>query len=309
MQFVIKAFLATIILPVVVLLVVRNTVLSAQWPAAVAESYNVVLSTYCLTIGTIYAVLLAFIVFVVWNRYNEAQAAVEQEANNIQDLFRISLALSDPTRGELCVAIERYLAKVTEAGWQAMARGEALDSVDSLVNRIWQLLAEYAPDAGRDQVLYEAALDRFDRLNELRNERLVRGRTHLSSPMEGLILLGGLLTVGSMTLFRLDSAVPHVVMTLLLATMVFAVLFLIHQLDQPFDGLQQVSAGPLRLVLRMIREFIGAHGAVQHPPCGGCALTATPGGRLASLSEAPRPARASWERLHSVTYVAIRTCS
>jgi large-conductance mechanosensitive channel len=254
MQFVVKAFLASIILPIVVLLVVRNTVLAAPWPAAVAESYNAVLETYTLTIGTLYAVLLAFIVFVVWSRYNEAQAAVEQEANHVQDLFRISRVLSAPARGELANAIEYYLAMVTEAGWGAMARGESLQSVDRGLNRIWQPLAEYTPVAGRDQALYEAALEQFHRLNELRNERVHRGRTHLSRPMEGLILLGALLTVGSMALFRLDSAVPHLVMTLLLASMVFAVLFLIHQLDQPFDGLQQVSAAPLLLVLRMVRQ-------------------------------------------------------
>ena len=184
-------------------------------------------------------------------------------------MYRISCALSDQARGELAIAIERYVAKVTEAGWGAMARGESLKSVDASLNRMWQLLADYTPDGGRDQALYEAALDRFDKLNALRNERLVRGRTHLSSPMEGLILLGGLLTVGSMTLFRLDSAVPHLVMTLLLATMVFAVLFLIHQLDQPFDGLQQVSADPLLLVLQMIRESIGAHSAAQQSPVPG----------------------------------------
>ena len=72
-----------------------------------------------------------------------------------------------------------------------------------------------------------------------------------------------------MALFRIDSAVPHLVMTLLLATMVFAILFLIHQLDQPFDGLQQVSADPLLLVLRMIRATIGSHTAVQQPPVPG----------------------------------------
>jgi hypothetical protein len=127
-------------------------------------------------------------------------------------------------------------------------------------------LAEYSPDAGRDQALFEAALDRFDKVNELRNERILRGRAHLSRPMEGLILVGAMQTVGSMALFRIDSVVPHVVMTLLLASMVFAVLFLIHQLDQPFEGLQQVSADPLLLVLRIIRDSNGSRGALPHSP-------------------------------------------
>jgi large-conductance mechanosensitive channel len=136
MSFVVKAFVASVVIPIVVLFLVRYTILAAEWPAGVAESYNGVLENYCLTIGTIYAVLLAFIVFVVWNRYNEAQAAVEHEANSVQDLYRLSQALTEPARGELATAIEDYLAKVTEIGWSTMARGQSLQSVDMLLDHM-----------------------------------------------------------------------------------------------------------------------------------------------------------------------------
>src|SRR5262245_61240912 len=48
---------------------------------------------YLQTLGTIYAVLQAFVVFVVWTQFNEARSFVEREANEIMDLFRTTQAL------------------------------------------------------------------------------------------------------------------------------------------------------------------------------------------------------------------------
>ena len=40
---------------------------------------------YLQTVGTIYAVLLAFVVFVVWQQHNDTRSAVESEANELSD--------------------------------------------------------------------------------------------------------------------------------------------------------------------------------------------------------------------------------
>jgi hypothetical protein len=42
---------------------------------------NEVAGNYLQTVGTIYAVLLAFVVFVVWQQHNDTRCAVEAEAN------------------------------------------------------------------------------------------------------------------------------------------------------------------------------------------------------------------------------------
>ena len=51
--------------------------------------------------GTIYAVILAFVVFVVWNQYQMANAAVVAEANSLGDLSRMTRRLPEPLQTQL----------------------------------------------------------------------------------------------------------------------------------------------------------------------------------------------------------------
>src|SRR5262245_45238456 len=47
-------------------------------PAALLRESNDVVGNYLQTLGTVYAVLLAFVVFVVWSQFNEARSHVER---------------------------------------------------------------------------------------------------------------------------------------------------------------------------------------------------------------------------------------
>ena len=62
-------------------------------PASWLKANNEVAGNYLQTLGTIYAVLLAFVVFVVWQQHNETRSAVESEANELSDFYRTIRAL------------------------------------------------------------------------------------------------------------------------------------------------------------------------------------------------------------------------
>src|SRR5262245_16020940 len=62
------SILAAIVLSIAGLVAVRSLV-----PADVLRETNDVAGNYLQTVGTIYAVLLAFVVFVVWQQFNDAR--------------------------------------------------------------------------------------------------------------------------------------------------------------------------------------------------------------------------------------------
>src|SRR5687768_13190177 len=95
-------------------------------PRDVLVQSEAAVGNYLQTLGTIYAVLLAFVVYVVWNQFNEARALVEREANEVIDLYRTALGLPDPARGHLQTALTTYVEAVLDREWRAMAtRDEA----------------------------------------------------------------------------------------------------------------------------------------------------------------------------------------
>jgi len=82
---------------------------------------NEVAGNYLQTLGTIYAVLLGFVVIVVWQQFNDARTYVEREANELLDLFRTAKGFSQPVRGELQRHLRCYLDAVLQEEWLAMA--------------------------------------------------------------------------------------------------------------------------------------------------------------------------------------------
>lgn len=63
------------------------------FPIEALEASNDVVGNYYQTLGTIYAVLLAFVVFVVWSQFNDARGAVAEEAKDLEDLLRLAAGL------------------------------------------------------------------------------------------------------------------------------------------------------------------------------------------------------------------------
>src|SRR5262245_1876482 len=71
--------------------------------------------------GTVYAVILAFMVFFVWNQYQIAASAIVAEANGVGDLSRMIKGLPEPLQSQLRGALVNYLQVVIDSECPAMA--------------------------------------------------------------------------------------------------------------------------------------------------------------------------------------------
>src|ERR1700735_631375 len=78
------------------------------------------------TVGVLYAVLLAFAIILVWEKFSNAEATVAQEAGAAETIYRLSSSLSDVQRKDhLRGALTAYLAVAAADDWPAMDRGAA----------------------------------------------------------------------------------------------------------------------------------------------------------------------------------------
>lgn len=75
------------------------------------------------TVGVLYAVLLAFAIFVVWQRYADAETTVAQEAGAADTIYRLSYGIGEKSGGELRSALTNYLTIAIADDWPAMDRG------------------------------------------------------------------------------------------------------------------------------------------------------------------------------------------
>ena len=139
-------------------------------PASWLHANNEVAGNYLQTVGTIYALLLAFVVFVVWQQHNDTRSAVEREANELSDFYRIIRAL--PGTQPVQDSIQKYAKVVVDEEWRDMARGRWSREAERALEEIWHALQAIEPRTKREEALYAEALARFNDLSDARSHRL-----------------------------------------------------------------------------------------------------------------------------------------
>jgi hypothetical protein len=219
-------------------------------PPAVLEPNNKVCGNYLQTVGTIYAVLLTFVVFVVWFQENEAWHLVERQA----DVLRVARLLGEPVRSRVVEAARAYVREVIGHECGLMACGKASPRAGNLLEELWFAMATAEPPTPREEALYAQAADRFNEFSDARTDLLQNSRIRLPPTMWILLVTGGMSTAASMYFFGLDDFWCLALMTAGLAGAVSFVLFLICDLDYAFSGTWHVTPDPLRRSLDQIEK-------------------------------------------------------
>jgi hypothetical protein len=199
---------------------------------------NDVVGNYLQTVGTIYAVLMAFVVFVVWGQFNDARSYVEREANELCDLFRIAKGLPEHTQSAIADSLRRYCAAVLDEEWYAMSKNDqpAMDRVATLLEGTWQAIHVCEPLTECQKALHAEAMARFNDLSDLRTFRLTSARLRIPVGLRILLYSGAKITVLSMCLFAVEHFWVHALITAMLAGAIAHVLYIIADLDNCFAG-------------------------------------------------------------------------
>jgi hypothetical protein len=226
------------IVAVLMLLVVRAGIS----PQELAGSSDAV-GNYLQTVGGIYAVLLAFIVFVVWGQFNDARMYIEREATALVDLHRTASGLPRSTRIEIQQALRLYVEQVIELEWNAMAKHDedTFEKVGAHLDHVWAAIHSCCPVNDCQHAVFSEVLSRYNDLSDMRTSRLSTSRARIPFLMKALLYLGAAIVIGSMFLMSVDKLWIHATITAALAGAVAHILFLIGDLDNAFSGRLQVS--------------------------------------------------------------------
>src|SRR5208283_5834666 len=94
------------------------------------------------TVGVIYAVILAFAVIAVWEKFSDAEGMVTKEAGAAATLYRLA-AGHEPEAAAAKAALNNYLKLAIDRDWPLMAKGEesrdGLRALDGLYAAILRL--------------------------------------------------------------------------------------------------------------------------------------------------------------------------
>lgn len=205
-------------------------------------------------VGTIYAIIVGFVVVVVWESHSEAEATVAQEANALADLERMSQGFPVEIRRQVHEAERTYLRLVINEEWQDMEKGESSVRAHASLVELWAVYTDM--DAGeRDNPLYEQSLTRLNEVGDNRRLRLLASSDRVPILMWLLVYLGALATLGLCYSFGIGRGPQaRIILWILSGTIGFSI-FLIAGMDGPFNGDLKVEPEAFSFVLKNMAQL------------------------------------------------------
>lgn len=195
-------------------------------------------------IGVVYAVLLAFVVVIVWERYYDASRNLAQEANQIGDLWQMAGGFRPDTRDPMRAALNTYARAVTETEWAAMRQGRESAAARDAYAEVWHVYRAAEPRSDTEKALYAESLATVNILSDARRTRLLDTADHLPGVLWAALYCGAAITVAFTFLFQLKNYPLQILMTTGVVVMIALALFLIIVLNRPFGALLPLSPDP-----------------------------------------------------------------
>jgi hypothetical protein len=212
-----------------------------------------VASFFFLMIGTLYAVLIAFAIFVVWGQFQDAGTNLEHEANQVGDLSRMSMVMPEPLRTNIRNALLEYVNSVVDDEFPAMDQGRDSARTWQAVQKLWDVYNSGEPDSQRMQIYYAESIRQLNELSNSRRIRLFTNRGTVPPTLWDLLFGGGVMLIIFTYFFGHESVWSQAAMTAALAGVLAFSLFLVDSFDSPYSGVARVTPEPFQLELTHIK--------------------------------------------------------
>ncbi|MHB8086222.1 MAG: bestrophin-like domain [Dehalococcoidia bacterium] len=205
------------------------------------------------TIGVVYAVMLSYVLIIVWQNFDKTNNNVAQEANLYADIYRDSNGLSEPFRSQFMAANSRYIDAVINDEWKLMALGQRSLEVQKDSDEVWKLAGSFEPKSEGEKIFFAEILTRMNDAGELRRQRLLDAQTGIHPMLWLILLFGGMITVIFSFFFGSENVKAQLIMTTLMAVLIVLILFTILIMDYPFSGDMAVSPDAFKQVLLYLK--------------------------------------------------------
>lgn len=208
-------------------------------------------------LATGFALLLGFVIFLAFTKYDGSRAGAEAEALAVIQLFETTQLMPPGAGTQLAGEVECYARSVVDLEWPAMEAGRGLEAINPWGLSMLRTLQTVEPATAAEQSAYDSWLAQTSTRQEARRDRLHAAEGVVPQPMWIVLLLSALLVLVYL-LFFADSGERAVVQGLLagsVTAVVVSSLLVLSSLNRPYD----VDVGGIRPVaMQRSLEIIGS---------------------------------------------------
>jgi hypothetical protein len=236
-----------VVIPTAIAMVAQALIHHWVGPARLARN-NEIAGFKFATVGVIYAVLLAFTVIAVWEKFSAAESAVDQEASSADALFRYAEG-HDREAVALRATIANYLESAIKDEWPAMAKESESPATTRALDAVYDAALALNRTGTRSVADMSEVFTQIDQMTTSRRVRLHLATGLVPNVIWAVLFTGALLTVGFTLFFGSENLLAQVSMTGVLSILVTLGLVVIVSIDHPFTGPVHVHPDPLQSVI------------------------------------------------------------
>ena len=208
---------------------------------------NEMVSLNIASFSVFYGILLGLVAVGVYANYASASDLVEREASTLAALYSDTNALPEPNRTQLLTDLRDYAKETIEKDWPTQAKGVVPTGGTDHVTAYQKHLLAVRPAVKADEIAYAEAAGQFEKLVELRSNRLVKVTSGIPDLLWSVLLIGAAFTVGIIWMLDMQINV-HAILTAVLSMFLGIVIFLIADMDKPFRGQVLATSDAYELV-------------------------------------------------------------
>ena len=193
--------------------------------------------------GTVFGIILAFVVVILWQEYNKSMDRALNEGTEALELYQdLSLYPQEEQAIGPMKSLVLFAELVINDEYPAMANMKMSPTTEQAMNRLRREIEHISPQNRHEEVLYAKILKDLENLSKFRQERLADMESSLPGIVWGALIVGAIITIMFSILLNAEKLWLHSLLTAMLAVILATTFYLIIELDYPFVG--ELSAKP-----------------------------------------------------------------
>jgi len=206
-------------------------------------------------IVAVYSILLAFVVVIVWEQYQNTGDRVQEESSKVFNLYRASYAFPDSTSGKVIRStVIDYVNSVVHEEFPAMEHDTTSTLTQHKYNKVWEMVYALKPVTDKEKVWYASMVESVNQFGEARIIRISDIDASIPGLMWKILLAGGIIIIVFAMLFKSNDNWLHFVKVLLFSTIIVFNLLLVYLLDHPYKGMLKIEPSAFTKILTHYKE-------------------------------------------------------
>ena len=202
------------------------------------------LNTIILLVGSIYSVMFAFVIFVIWSQWTDVENFVMRECNSLNDLLRFSQHLNPDANHKIRRGVAEYARSVLKSEWRALGERKRSAATEKCFSELMDAVIQTLPSGPTEDLIHQRLIDIARKAGEHRDERVTKSLTRIPPTLVRLVDTMAATLALLVFVYPFHHWLVGMSCFVLLSVVLFLANLVMEDTDNPFNGVCNVSPQP-----------------------------------------------------------------